>query len=183
MRRSLIAHPSLECKAVACLNAEALRPKDGLLTLRYRLTGEIGAIVLPEPRPAVRADALWRHTCFEAFVRAGREAGYVEFNFAPSGEWNAYKFSDYRKDMEAAQSIAAPVINVSRTGGEIEMQVLLDLAGLRLRHDALWSLGLSAVIEDKNGELSYWALAHPTGEPDFHHSDCFAVELAPPSRP
>jgi hypothetical protein len=33
------------------------------------------------------------------------------------------------------------------------------------------------VIEDMTGEFSYWALAHPPGKPDFHHSDCFAHEL------
>ena len=25
--------------------------------------------------------------------------------------------------------------------------------------------------------MSYWALAHPPGKPDFHHPDCFALEL------
>jgi hypothetical protein len=44
-------------------------------------------------------------------------------------------------------------------------------------HDAPWRLGLSAVIEDTRGSLSYWALAHPPGKPDFHHADGFALEL------
>jgi hypothetical protein len=39
-------------------------------------------------------------------------------------------------------------------------------------------LGLSAVIEEERGMLSYWALKHPTGRPDFHHPDAFALELA-----
>jgi hypothetical protein len=42
-----------------------------------------------------------------------------------------------------------------------------------------WRLGLSAVIEDKAGHMSYWALAHPPGKPDFHHMDCFAYEFSP----
>jgi hypothetical protein len=46
-----------------------------------------------------------------------------------------------------------------------------------LPSDAPWLLGLSAVIEEMNGRLSYWALAHPPGKPDFHHADCFALEL------
>jgi hypothetical protein len=33
------------------------------------------------------------------------------------------------------------------------------------------------VIEETNGRKSYWALAHPPGKPDFHHSDCFALGL------
>jgi hypothetical protein len=35
------------------------------------------------------------------------------------------------------------------------------------------------VIEETNGNKSYWALAHPAGKPDFHHADGFAYELSP----
>jgi hypothetical protein len=38
-------------------------------------------------------------------------------------------------------------------------------------------LALAAVIEDGNGRLSYWALGHPQGKPDFHHPDGFTLEL------
>jgi hypothetical protein len=41
-----------------------------------------------------------------------------------------------------------------------------------------WRLGLSAVIEETSGHKSYWALAHPPGRPDFHHSDCFVYEFS-----
>jgi hypothetical protein len=33
------------------------------------------------------------------------------------------------------------------------------------------------VIEAADGSLSYWALRHPPGKPDFHHRDAFALEL------
>jgi hypothetical protein len=33
------------------------------------------------------------------------------------------------------------------------------------------------VIEDADGSLSYWALAHPPGRPDFHHTEAFALDL------
>ena len=46
---------------------------------------------------------------------------------------------------------------------------------------APWRIGLSAVIEERHGRKSYWALAHPPGKPDFHHDDCFAIELPAPS--
>jgi hypothetical protein len=41
-------------------------------------------------------------------------------------------------------------------------------------------LGLSAVIEDIDGRLSYWALKHPPGKPDFHHPDSFALDVTLP---
>lgn len=45
-----------------------------------------------------------------------------------------------------------------------------------------WLAAISAVIEETDGTKSYWALAHPPGRPDFHHSDCFALELAAPDQ-
>ncbi len=40
-------------------------------------------------------------------------------------------------------------------------------------------LGLSVVIEDVDGNLTYWALAHPSDKPDFHHPDSFVLTLPP----
>ena len=40
-----------------------------------------------------------------------------------------------------------------------------------------WIAGICAVIEETDGTKSYWALAHPPGAPDFHHPDCFTLEL------
>ena len=34
-----------------------------------------------------------------------------------------------------------------------------------------------AVLEEKDGTKSYWALAHPGGKPDFHDPGCFAAHL------
>ena len=34
-----------------------------------------------------------------------------------------------------------------------------------------------AVIEENDGRLSYWALRHAPGKPDFHHPEAFALEL------
>jgi hypothetical protein len=47
--------------------------------------------------------------------------------------------------------------------------------GVRLK------LALCAVIEEESGMLSYWALNHPPGKPDFHHPDSFALEIGPPN--
>jgi len=40
-------------------------------------------------------------------------------------------------------------------------------------------LALTAVVEDNSGTLSYWALQHAPGKPDFHHPDGFVLELTP----
>jgi hypothetical protein len=41
-----------------------------------------------------------------------------------------------------------------------------------------WELGLSAVLEEKDGAKSYWALAHRGDKPDFHDAGCFTARLA-----
>jgi hypothetical protein len=121
-------------------------------------------------------DELWRHTCFEAFVGAG--VAYYEFNFAPSTHWAVYRFTGYRSGMRVATEVSAPEITVEERPERYSLQALLNLDQLLLPRDATLRLGLSAVIEENGGQRSYWALAHPPGKPDFHHSDCFTVELS-----
>lgn len=143
-----------------------------LLRLDYRVSGRIGGLRLPPAGPPERRDGLWRHSCFEAFL--GHEQDYLELNLSPSAAWAAYRFGGYRSDMREA-GIATPAIATART---------LDLFGLKAEARIPgWEgrLGLSAVIEEENGGLSYWALAHPPGAPDFHHPSCFALELPPPA--
>ena len=36
---------------------------------------------------------------------------------------------------------------------------------------------MSAVIETDDGRLSYWALAHPAPQPDFHHRAGWTARL------
>jgi len=140
------------------------------------VTGRISDVAMPAVSVATRMDELWRQTCFEAFVAAG--VAYYEFNFAPSRHWAAYRFSSYRTDMRVATEIGPPHITVERSPERYTLQASLDLDQLLLSRDATLRLGLSAVIEEKSGRRSYWALAHPSGKADFHNSDCFTLELS-----
>jgi hypothetical protein len=53
-----------------------VRPNAGSLALYFFVTGNIDDIRMPPARAAARADKLWRHTCFEAFVRTSPGAAY-----------------------------------------------------------------------------------------------------------
>ena len=184
MRLVLKLHPDSRCTAAARIEAEAARPRPGTLALRYVVTGRMGDLHLPPATAPERTDGLWRRTCFEAFVRASPGAAYYEFNFAPSTQWAAYRFNGYRSGMHVASEISAPRLEVRTTGARFELQASLELEGLPgLPSHAAWRLGLSAVIEETSGRKSYWALAHPPGTADFHHSDCFALELPLAVRP
>jgi hypothetical protein len=180
MRQPLRLHPGSLCSAVTNLEAEVARPHAGSLVLSYFVTGKIGDLRLPPPVSPARTDELWQHTCFEAFIGTAADAAYYEFNFAPSTQWAAYRFGSYRSGMRVATEISAPRIGVQSSPERYTLQAALVLDGLSgLPRDAPWRLGLSAVIEETSGRRSYWALAHPPGKPDFHHSDCLAHEFFP----
>ena len=172
MRQALKLHPDSRCSATAQIVVEAARPRPGALILGYVVTGRTGELRLPPVGEPTRGDALWRHTCLEAFVRPSPGAGYYEFNFAPSRQWAAYRFGDYRKDMRVVSEMNAPRVDMKVDAGGCTLHAVLDLDGLPdLAHAAAWQVGLCAVIEEADGRISYWSLAHPPGKADFHHPD------------
>jgi hypothetical protein len=178
--RTLACHPRTPDRVIRAVEVAAGGTAGGGLALSFALEGDLTAVRIPEPRSSRRADGLWRHTCFEAFVMAGEGPGYREFNFSPSGEWALTVFRGYRDAAEPA-AVPAPVITVRRRGERLALDAEIRTEwlppGRSLR------LGLSAVVEDAHGELTYWALRHPAGQPDFHHSDAFALPLESPSMP
>jgi hypothetical protein len=173
-------HPDSVCTAVERIDVDVARQPGGGSTLCYVVTGRIGELLIPSTSELGerRADGLWRHTCFEAFIKAPADAAYHEFNFAPSGRWAAYRFDGYRAGMAKLTEAQAPRIGLRSNPEAIEVLVQFGADALSgLRSTSTWRLGLAAVIEEINGAKSYWALAHPPGEPDFHHSDCFVGDL------
>jgi hypothetical protein len=174
MRHTLRLHPGSLCAAATRIEVDIARPRPGSLILSYVVSGRISDLRLPPIVAAARADELWRHSCFEAFVRPSAGPGYYEFNFSPSTQWAAYRFDSYRSGMRVAAEIGAPRIEVRSTAESYTLQAALEFVGL----SPPLHLGLSAVLEETNGGNSYWALAHPPGKPDFHHADCFALELS-----
>jgi hypothetical protein len=174
----LVSHPDAPCGAVESIQCFLNWKRGGVLTITYLFKGAIEELRIPSYQSTRRGDALWRHTCFEVFVGAKNDAEYYEFNFSPSGEWAAYEFRDYRDGAPVEDDELAPVISVRQESGTLELcaGIRLDrVPGLQL--DVSLSVGLSAVIEDHDERLSYWALKHPPGKPDFHHPDSFILEI------
>jgi hypothetical protein len=176
----LSLHPSTPCGLVRRCEVEISLDPRGRLSLVYTVEGELAALRIPDPSPSRRADGLWRHTCCEAFLKVPGGAGYYEFNFSPSTEWAVYGFTGYREGMAAVDAAKPPAIAVRRGPDRLELAAAVDLRALipALAGSGL-RLGLSAVVEAADGSLSYWALRHPPGRPDFHHPDGFAATLAP----
>lgn len=174
MRQALMLHPDSRCSAIASIEVDVRRPRGNALLLSYQVTGKIGDLNVPPPVAPARADELWRHTCFEAFVCPLPDEAYYEFNLAPSTQWASYRFHGYRRGMGVVEEIDTPRIEIQRMPERFTLQAALELRALP---SGRWRLGLTAVIEAVDGRLSYWALAHPAGKPDFHRADCFTCEI------
>ncbi|MEO7601813.1 MAG: DOMON-like domain-containing protein [Sphingomicrobium sp.] len=138
----------------------------------YGIDLPLGRFNIPQSGDPHRANELWTTTCFEAFVQAEGEATYREFNFAPSGDWAAYDFSERREGMAEAELANSPYIRL-----EDNLTWWCLGATFALEAGRRWALGLSAVIEELDGTKSYWALAHGGDQPDFHDPACFTARL------
>jgi hypothetical protein len=175
---ALTCHPGFRSHAVRGVRARVSRTSDGMLSLAYSLEGERDRIRVPRPgRPRI-AERLWEHTCCEVFIARAGQPAYHEFNLAPSGEWAAYAFARYREGALLADEDLDPRIAVRSSADGLALEASISLHRLApALADARLALALSAVLEDDAGGLSYWALKHPPGKPDFHHPDAFALDL------
>ncbi len=158
------------------VTARLKRTAGGGLEIAYVLEAELRRLRIPAPTHSRIGERLWQHTCFELFI-GGQTPAYHEFNFSPSGAWAAYAFERYREGKSLADDALRPSITLRSTAMKLELDAVVSMDRLFPGISGKMKLGLSAVIEGADGGLSYWALRHPPGKPDFHHPDAFALEL------
>lgn len=175
---SLQPHPATPCPAIVPIDVALAFAADGALHMRYSLTGQLGELAIPAPCPPAFAHGLWQHTCQEAFIGAAEGPAYREFNFSPSGEWAVYDFGTYRIRNMAYQPATAPSIGLTQSPDALCLEARIPAS---LLPPGPWRIGLTAVIETRAGELSYWALSHPDQKPDFHRREAFCLSLANPA--
>lgn len=147
------------------------------LSIQFRLEDPDQQVLLAAPaEPPERRDGLWTTTCFEWFLaEAGAEA-YREFNLAPSGHWNVYRLSGYRRKLKAEPAFASLPFVLERRAEGLELRAVVELGGLVAPASAL-ELAVTAVVEAKGGAISYWALNHRGDEADFHRRDGFSLRI------
>jgi hypothetical protein len=176
----LIAHASTPAAGVHGLSARISAKTPGQLTIHYALKADLSRLRVPPSGAGRRLDELWKHTCFEAFVAIAGASEYHEFNLSPSRDWAAYRFTAYRQGMSPAQLAAAPQIDVYRDDSRLRFDCSMAWPPDAERcGPAPLRVALAAVIEADDGRLSYWAVRHAPGKPDFHHPEAFALELTP----
>ena len=166
-------HPDIPTPFVEQLRVCVEPHADGCMRFRFEVLGDLSKLEVPAVSAAKRTDGLWRATCFEVFLRGADATGYEEWNFAPSGEWAAYRFDAYREGMRPLELAREPIIHWHADARRGELDVFIT----RAAPPVSLHLALSAVLRDRSGKIYYWALQHPPGKPDFHHAAGFAGRL------
>ena len=172
-------HPSAACNAIRRIGvAIGPGPAPGELRIGYRIEGDMPRLLLPLADNPRRCDGLWQHSCFEAFLRADARDSYFEFNFAPSLAWAAYRF-DGRRAGRSSPELPAPSIAFQLRGDHCALTADLPTAAHpELAAAGVIHAGLAAVVETRDGALSYWSLEHGGAQPDFHDPATFRLALA-----
>src|SRR5689334_21213268 len=158
--------------------AGAVDRNQHVLTVRFMITGRTNLIFFPVATAhPQRRDNLWKTTCFEFFLAVPKKPEYWEFNMSPSGDWNAYHMDAYRQiGLRKETSIERLQFSVENRAGSVLVNATVDLTPLIEEHQQI-EAQITSVIEDRNGHESYWALAHPGPQADFHRREGFVLLL------
>ena len=167
----LILHPSCKPGPMSRISA-AIQPTPDGCRARFLMEGDVGRIKMPTHSHSQRQDNLWKTTCFEIFWQPEGGTYYREFNLSPSSMWAAYDFDDFRLNGRDAP-VGAIAIACGKHDAKLDLEVSI---ASELPTPA--SVALNAVVEDLAGNIQYWALAFPEGQPDFHSKVCRTKKLA-----
>jgi hypothetical protein len=154
------------------------------LSLHYSVAGKIENILVPSPAPCPsRQDELWKGTCFEFFLALRDQPQYWEFNMSPSGDWNVYRMDAYRRiGFQKETCIQGLSFELRNEAGSLALDMAVDLKPI-LPDDQPIECGITAVIQTRDGTETYWALAHPAPQADFHLRESFILALAGQTHP
>ena len=173
----LVAHPDHPSVGITRVEARVIGRDENWLRVRWRVEGS-QLLVVPPFAGKGRTDDLWQTTCFELYLKPLGGEAYCELNLSPSERWNAYDFDGYRLGMRERPFPREPECTLRLGSSFAIFDAAIPVGGLPA---AACTMGLSAVIEERGGVTSYWALAHPDAKPDFHAPACFAATLPAPA--
>jgi hypothetical protein len=152
---------------------------DCILHITFEVHGPVKTLkrINETPGPAVRKNELWKTTCFEWFIKGPNSNAYWECNLSPTGEWNVYHLTDYRKNLQEEKLISGYSFFQTILSSESwRLENRFDLSPLKFPKGH-YLLNLSAVLETQKSEKTFWSLVHSQKQPDFHHPDHFIMDL------
>jgi len=169
----LIPYPAENIPSIEITGTVTLQ--DNILSIHYSLHGEKNNILLPEPSISSRKHDLWRTTCFEFFIAPKDQSQYWEFNMSPSGNWNVYAMDAYRQvNMREEAAFTQLPFEFRKMNAEIFLDISVDLNPI-LQPESILGIGITTIIQTADSNESYWALAHPGQQADFHLRDSFIM--------
>jgi hypothetical protein len=143
------------------------------LMIHYQVFGDFDKIQIPPAiKEPTREDNLWENTCFEFFIGMVNFPVYWEFNLSPSGNWNVYSFSNYRKAMKPEPAFSSLPFQFTKESDHLYLKIKTDLDKIINNPQAI-EIAITMVIKDDNEDISYWALQHTGSKADFHRRDSF----------
>lgn len=166
---SLVLHPDCRSGSIHAIDADIV-PTVGGCRATFVARGDVAKIAVPTVAAPGRYDNLWKTTCFEIFW-SHDGTSYREFNLSPSTRWACYDFDAFREGMRDAPAEVEIAVEVSE--GELRLT-----AEIRSSLPLPATVALNGIIEDEDGVNRFWALAFRPGPPEFHASECRALELA-----
>ncbi|MEP5939024.1 MAG: hypothetical protein ABJ239_11910 [Erythrobacter sp.] len=172
MMHNLILHPDCKAGPITGICA-SIQPSEAGCRAQFFLNGDVSAIKVPVHLPSSRQDNLWKTTCFEIFWQPDGGSYYREFNLSPSSQWACYDFDDFRRNSRDAlvENIAIACAHSS--------DALMLSADIASELPLPGQIALNAIVEDKDGNIQFWALAFQEGKPEFHSETCRSLQMGP----
>ena len=172
----LIPFPALKIPAIEITGQVARQ--GNLLFIRYSVQGNIEDIRLPvRSESPARKNDLWKATCFEFFLASRDRPEYWEINLSPSGNWNVYAMDGYRQiNMREEGAFSQLPFEFTKTIKELSLDLVVNLGWLLQPLQQL-HIGITAIIQIVDGSETYWALAHPGKQADFHLKEGFVIAI------
>ncbi|MBP6218944.1 MAG: hypothetical protein KA436_10190 [Oligoflexales bacterium] len=139
----------------------------------YEVQGPISKLKIVEPNPdPFYREGIWESTCCELFISIPPSQGYKEWNISPSGDWFSMHFSGYRTRQANYKDLSPPLsTNWRREGDKLSCSLKVKIP---VSQEPL-HLSICTILEDLQGEKSYWSLTHTQPNPDFHDLGSFSL--------
>jgi len=106
-----------------------------------------------------RKHEIWKDNCFELFIKKSGDT-YREYNFSPTGAWQAYDFLSYRKERSLSE-VDSPKISFNGERNIIKV-------ALNETIDDLFNVAL--IFKSPQDRKLYYYCIRPKRPADFHDS-------------
>jgi len=137
------------------------------LQLTFTLEGDLNAYLLPKEEKILRANELWKATCFELFLADTESKEYYELNISSSLAWNFYFLKEYRVKPEEVKNLLIPKIKSFRNKDKYE--IIFELESAEIDFEKFELFNLATILLTVKKERTFWSFIPQSGVPDFHN--------------